>query len=238
MLLKNLVLFVLLLLALLSLIIYKVFVSEQRVTWVQVVCGDTLCSFPAVLPVNWVYGQILSAGFLTLWRAFFCPWGVTLPDSDACGEDALYQSSKGLYERASSLCGVPPPPLRISLSRHHMMSGMSVSVLKSLSADLSDLLGTGLMVKDLNVRGNVAWDSTHRHPCRPSEPWDGEHTVSPASEHSGPVCMCVWMCELKSSTRGVTGAIWRCVPVQTNKPGIEDTKAVWRVGSTGGRSLL
>lgn len=49
MLLKNLVLFVLLLLALLSLIIYKVFVSEQRVTWVQEVCGDTLCSFPAVL---------------------------------------------------------------------------------------------------------------------------------------------------------------------------------------------
>lgn len=52
--------------------------------------------------------------------------------------------------------GSPPPPLRISLSRDHMMSGMSVSVLKSLGVDLSDLLGTGLMVEDLKVQGNVA----------------------------------------------------------------------------------
>lgn len=129
---------------------------------------------------------------MTLWRALLCLWGVTFPDSDACGEDALYQSSKGLYERASSLCGVPPPPLRIILSRHHMTSGISVSVLKSLSMDLSDLLGTGLIVEDLKVRGNVAWDSHHRHQCRPPEPWDEDHTVPPAFEPSEPLCVHVW----------------------------------------------
>jgi len=52
---------------------------------------------------------ILSTVLMTLCRAFLSAC-VTKPDSDACGEDALYQPSVGLGERATGQTSFPQQP--------------------------------------------------------------------------------------------------------------------------------
>lgn len=74
--------------------------------------------------------------------------------------------------------------------------------------NVSDLLGTGMMMEDLKVWGTPS-DSTYFRALR----------------------TCV--CQLKGSVRGVTEGFQRCVCVQTIKPGTKDVKAVWKVGIMG-----
>ena len=92
------------------------FVSEQRVSWVEWVSNDSLCSFHAALVVHVVHGRKccpydpLRSPYDSLQSLPLCLCGVAIPDSDACGEDALYQSSVGLGERATAQTGFPEQP--------------------------------------------------------------------------------------------------------------------------------
>lgn len=49
--------------------------------------------------------------------------------------------------------------VRTSFSRHFMATGVSATGLKSFRVGVSDLLGTGMMMEDLYIRGTTAWDS-------------------------------------------------------------------------------
>jgi len=97
-------------------IVSALFVSEHRVIWVEWVSNDSLCSFRAALVVHVVHGRKccpydpLRSPYDSLQSLPLCLCGVAIPDSDACGEDALYQSSVGLGERATAQTGFPEQP--------------------------------------------------------------------------------------------------------------------------------
>lgn len=49
--------------------------------------------------------------------------------------------------------------VRTIFSRHFMTTGVSATGLKSFRAEVSSVLGTGLMIEDLKIHGTTAWDS-------------------------------------------------------------------------------
>ena len=99
-----------------SQVVCAVFVSEQRVSWVEWVSDDSLCSFLTALHKHRVHGgkccsnDPLCRLYDSLQSLPLCLCGGTIPDGDACGEDALYQSSVGLGEGAVVQTSFPEQP--------------------------------------------------------------------------------------------------------------------------------
>ncbi len=79
-----------------SQVICAVLVSEQRVSWMEWVFNDSLCSLLAALHIHCVHGgkccayNPLCSLDDSLQRLPFSLRGVAIPDSDACGEDTFY----------------------------------------------------------------------------------------------------------------------------------------------------
>lgn len=123
-------------------------VSDQRV-WVQV----------SVMILSALFQQLCS--LCLFWEPSSLPVWCYLPRQGClwwrCSLSVLYRPVR---ERVL-FC----PLLRTTFSRHHTVTGLSV--LKSPSVEVSDLLGTGMMREDLKVRGH--------------------HLILSTSEPSGPV---------------------------------------------------
>lgn len=126
-----------------------------------------------------------------------------------------------------------------------MATGVSATGLKSFRVGVSDLLGTGMMMEDLYIRGTTAWDSERLKMSvyTPASCYPQAFSTLGCTP-SGPAALCgftffrafrtcVCVCHLKDCVRGVTGSFWWWLMVQPVEPSIEGVKAVWESGISG-----